>query len=42
MYTATTDHRLRTLAEKLVLGASIVISLVGLLVLNWLFFEGKR
>jgi hypothetical protein len=42
MYSLTTDHRLRRLAEKIALGASIAISVVGLLVLNWLFFEGKR
>jgi len=32
----------KRLAEKIVLGAAIVIALIGLLILNWLFIRGKR
>jgi hypothetical protein len=32
----------KRLAEKIALGASIVIAVIGLLILGWLFFWGKR
>jgi hypothetical protein len=36
------NEQTRRLAEKIALGASFVIALIGLLILNWLFFRGKR
>jgi len=36
------DEPTKRLAEKIALGASIVIALIGLLILNWLFIRGKR
>jgi hypothetical protein len=32
----------KRLAEKIALGVSIVVALIGLLILNWLFMRGKQ
>jgi calcineurin-like phosphoesterase family protein len=36
------DERRKRQAEKIILGISIAVALIGLLILNWLFLRGKR
>jgi hypothetical protein len=35
-------ERRKRQAEKIILGISIAVALLGLLLLNWLFLRGKR